>query len=228
MKRAPVENPCSPFVSWECRELVIDEFDFIQLGDDDPVCGAFHRSVHKSLGPAADTSLDPGQVHQVWRGILKRFSEASLSFQSDRLKAISGIISGIYTRTSWDNMSGLWAPFIVRELLWETYWSGAHTGLRPSWSWISVDGQVLGVLWAGRGRTWSWQKSTSSASTARLRPLRSLKCFCIPLRVEMGEEDMVDDWKYSCCFLAHRCGKTLNPSPRSKTSGFGPTYVKRL
>jgi hypothetical protein len=43
-----------------------------------------------------------------------------LTFKSDCLRAIFGIVSAIERRTGWENSSGLRLPFIVEEMLWES------------------------------------------------------------------------------------------------------------
>lgn len=141
---APRTVKFGPFLSWECRELKTDEFDFEPSSRNDPICGTFYRSIQEHPGLTAKY-LDGRNLQQLYLSLVSEFSEAELSIKSDRLQAISGIISAIQSRTGWDNASGLWVPFINRELLWKKTYDNTETrrtGLRPSWSWISLNGGI--------------------------------------------------------------------------------------
>jgi hypothetical protein len=77
-------------------------------------------------------------------GYITFYSVAALTVQSDSLKAISGVITAIQKRTDWKNLAGLGEPFLWAELLWQRSLlnPGHSTGLSPTWSWISISGEI--------------------------------------------------------------------------------------
>jgi len=123
-----------PMVAWECREVFTDDLKF-EEAPKVTLCGEFHRIC---LG-----NIDQTKIRDFWTVALKAYSRGQLSVKTDRLSAISGIISGIQKATGWDNMSGLWLRSLMTELVWWTHAKQCkRTGLRPTWSWISVDGVI--------------------------------------------------------------------------------------
>ncbi|KAK3346387.1 heterokaryon incompatibility protein-domain-containing protein [Lasiosphaeria hispida] len=147
-----------PILSWECGELVTDEFNFQIDGWDEPLSMKFHKLLGRygNTGPITDIASPAAEeFYSFWLSMLKSFSRAGLHLKTDRLQAISGVISVIQSVTGWENVSGLWLPFITHELLWKTSRSWqegvfqdprVRTGLPPTWSWISIFGGVLGGL----------------------------------------------------------------------------------
>ncbi|KAK3352221.1 heterokaryon incompatibility protein-domain-containing protein [Lasiosphaeria hispida] len=128
-----------PFVSWQCRELAAHEFQ-----RDRPTvypttqCGSFHEVITDS-----ENVVPPNELTEIfWNETLVHYTEKSLSFPTDRLKAISGIIAGISRRMGWTNLNGLWEPFLLSEIQWRMFETATRTGLRPTWSWISVTGRA--------------------------------------------------------------------------------------
>jgi hypothetical protein len=136
-----------PFLSWECREMKVDEFNLVkpilQGGDqwrfeDNLLCGAIHDPSSWERGPPQSD-----QVYRLWKLVRDQYSELLLTKPMDRLVAIMGLITTIQRFTKWDQVGGLWCPYLPEEILWRrtpTNNSARHTGLRPSWSWVSITG----------------------------------------------------------------------------------------
>jgi hypothetical protein len=72
-----------------------------------------------------------------WTGIALDYTSGILSVASDRLIAISGIISAIRRRTGWTNLAGLWKLFLWRQVLWEK----AFDAVRPSRASLQASNQ---------------------------------------------------------------------------------------
>ncbi|PVH81454.1 HET-domain-containing protein [Cadophora sp. DSE1049] len=87
-------------------------------------------------------------IMDFWPKLVQEFTRRSLSQPSDRAAAINGIANR-YARLSEDTYrAGLWALTLAKHLTWKrdsTYEGGTRHSdlLRPSWSWISVDGPIV-------------------------------------------------------------------------------------
>jgi hypothetical protein len=80
---------------------------------------------------------------------VRLLTKARLTQKSDRLMAIRGTIRRLSDQRDWENIYGLWAPFLVQQLLWESYsrdnsapWSSKRSGVAPTWSWASITGPM--------------------------------------------------------------------------------------
>jgi Heterokaryon incompatibility protein (HET) len=150
-----------PYLSWECRFAFCDEFGYERSQDVDRpttlsnsfVTTFFDRLLSedllqsfRSLFVCFPERTDVEEMRYIWYKILQEYSECRLTYKCDRLRAISGIISAIEQRTGWKNSNGLWLPFIVEEMLWETChhecFKPSRTGLHPSWSWVATDSYI--------------------------------------------------------------------------------------
>lgn len=92
----------------------------------------------------------PGHADQfksLWRDILKRYTSCKLTYQSDKLVAISGIASLFEKNLRLEYKVGLWVANLLTELLWssETTSNNEILALRrstsgaPSFSWAAVE-----------------------------------------------------------------------------------------
>jgi hypothetical protein len=139
-----------PYVVWQCQEKVIGEYDF----DRRESHKGFELSKRFLEVVLRDSTYDKSstdrdqEILELWTEIAKSYTKGLLTVSTDRLIAISGIISAIHSRTGWVNLAGLWVPFLWKQLLWENLihcrWLEPRkaTGLQPSWSWIANTGAV--------------------------------------------------------------------------------------
>lgn len=92
------------------------------------------------------------EIRRLWRKILLAYTEANLTVNSDKLAALSGVISAIERSTGWRNIAGLWEPTLIEDLLWSIVdipsksppseqRSQALPG--PSWSWVFVSRSII-------------------------------------------------------------------------------------
>lgn len=118
-----------------------------------------------------------------WPTIVEEFTRRNLSVPSDRPAAMYGIARR-YARLCDDlYAAGLWATNIARQLLWKrpsTYnGPSQNPGTRPpTWSWISVDGEVAWQPGLARKKP---QLEVLSCYTAGFGPLGAAND--IPLKV---------------------------------------------
>lgn len=129
-------------LSWECRQSSACECLEASQGT---------KSNHSS-------SLLPGFsrqiLHLLWQDIVQGFTSLQLSYEEDRLPAISGLAQQFQRRLKSAYLAGLWKDNIVVDLLWHAFPEDGSGVERyktkkpkkwraPSWSWASIEGPVL-------------------------------------------------------------------------------------
>jgi len=127
---------------WECQSDSWDEGEtqFKTLGSK---LGG--RKLAKLISYGSDTN---GLLRfEPWYEIIKQYSDRELTFESDKLPALSGLASSFQRIMGCHYAAGLWEEDLPRGLLWSS-------GLRkdvfrrpgspraPSWSWAGVDGHL--------------------------------------------------------------------------------------
>jgi len=154
-----------PFLAWECREMKIDEFSLVRpildpreqwRFEDQLLCREFH-----GRDSVPRTGQEAEGVYRFWKQARDHFSGLLLTKPTDRLVAIQGLMTAVARYTRWQPACGLWDDFLLRELLWRRAPMNVHasrSGLRPSWSWISITGSV-------------WNASTPTEMFAEARAL---------------------------------------------------------
>jgi hypothetical protein len=114
-------------ISWECRELFACE------------CALLHDSTLPQNRYAKQAPMPP------WHDLVSLYSSKLLTYESDKLPAISGLAKAIQRLNGDEYLAGLWRTTIQKDLLW---FCSAPTSARPcqyqapSWSWASVIGTV--------------------------------------------------------------------------------------
>lgn len=93
-------------------------------------------------------------VEQQWEQCVFVFSALNISFEKDKLPALSGVVKQMLRLRPGDEyLAGVWRNTILEDIRWYTY---VDTSRRPSawrspsWSWASLDGSVF---FPARGRS---------------------------------------------------------------------------
>ncbi|KAK5165873.1 uncharacterized protein LTR77_008796 [Saxophila tyrrhenica] len=144
---------CDRLVHWECRELEASEV--YPKGKPPAISANRHRPFHfdaqdKSSPSSTALSLPP------WDSIVSNYTDRSLTFPADRLKALSGVAAYCAALTGDEYLYGLWRKTIPVSLLWGVVASEQEPvkkrlpNLAPSWSWASVSGLVMFSGWLER------------------------------------------------------------------------------
>jgi hypothetical protein len=80
-----------------------------------------------------------------WNEILRIYSRKALSWESDKLPALSGLARLFEQKYGDEYVAGLWRSNIVEGICWQTY-GDPHSRPKkyraPSWSWASIDGLI--------------------------------------------------------------------------------------
>ena len=130
-------------VFWECREQSACE-TFPEGDPNEPWMLTAKRPL-SDLAELQPDGYDKVVEHfDAWRNILEFYTCASLTFESDRLVAISGLAAEIQNIVRVEYFAGIWNREIPLQLLWKTFpngWGHRHDGyIGPTWSWASVTG----------------------------------------------------------------------------------------
>lgn len=94
---------------------------------------------------------ESGLIHgeYTWTEVVEDYSQRNLTYQSDKLFALQGLVSQLSKRRPDDRYAmGTWLSNMPQELLWSANQSDIPTGCGPhrldfpSWSWVSHPGGV--------------------------------------------------------------------------------------
>jgi len=131
-------------ISWECTCLRASESYPTGIPDE-----------RIDIKPSATTAFqdmkrhpeDSAQINDCWLVIVQRYSECTLTKESDKLIALAGIAEttqNLLRCSPLDYLAGLWKMFLVKDLLWHLLSAGERyeSYQAPSWSWVSVKGPV--------------------------------------------------------------------------------------
>lgn len=128
-------------VIWECKTEACCECYFL----DDHRCSwktNFDRMLRK--GPSSD------ELAAEWRQLVRKYTDRSLSRDSDRLLAISGLAQQCNHPDLGPYRAGIWGNYLLQMILWfKNTEAGGPKGHRrpasyiaPTWSWASLIGYV--------------------------------------------------------------------------------------
>lgn len=117
-----------------------------------------------------------------WRSLMAYYSKRHISFESDRLPAISGMAKHMQSKNAGEYLAGIWKNDLCESLLWlprpvwrdvtndnltSTYRRRATPYRAPTWSWISLEthgdgkdkSRCPGIVDWQEGRYWYLQKA---------------------------------------------------------------------
>ncbi|KAM3084572.1 hypothetical protein ACMFMF_001926 [Clarireedia jacksonii] len=147
-------------VLWQCKSLYVSDG-----GCDDWTQQPWNielRRIQSLLGGAttdadSNTSTDEtlhshdataaaSGIYDTWYPAVREFSRRSLSFEDDKLPAISALATKLQNISGDEYLAGLWRNDMLRGLLWSTYPTVTlvkpPTWRAPSWSWASVNNPI--------------------------------------------------------------------------------------
>ena len=138
-----------PKIFWECKSLLASETDacrLVEYHQDLSITQRWNAPLPKHL-PLAEQSAE---CLEKWKNAVSLYSSANLTYQSDKLIAISGVAKHIYSLwpdSTTKYLAGIWSYNLVTSLLWSilepTDYSLRLKNYRaPSWSWAAVNGEI--------------------------------------------------------------------------------------
>ncbi|KAF2029949.1 HET-domain-containing protein [Setomelanomma holmii] len=93
----------------------------------------------------ANPQLFKQQAHLLrWYNIVSEYTTRDLTFQSDKLPALSGIAKKVQDMTGLEYLAGLWKEDILAGILWDVIIPSNEliSSTLPSWSWARLEGRV--------------------------------------------------------------------------------------
>jgi hypothetical protein len=151
-------SPCSLHfgstqIYWECRQRLACEAYPITLPELmepnggnrlNPGRGA---DIRESRGLPVDSSLDN---YTLWGSIVATYTKGALSYELDKLVALSGIAAQLQMILGDQYLAGLWRSHFADQLLWTVDYASTrtrkstrtHSYTAPTWSWAAIDGEI--------------------------------------------------------------------------------------
>lgn len=124
---------CRHRVYWECNERLRDEVS--------------QESSYLWDRPGLDAAAikKHGKLDS-WFSIVQRYTKCDLTFERDKLPALSGVAQQMHQIAPDDYLAGMWRQSFIRELCWVTERPAStlpETYRAPSWSWASHSVNIL-------------------------------------------------------------------------------------
>jgi hypothetical protein len=131
---------------WECQnkttcECGYDSDEFYQRIE-------FHQQNSKMKEDFNSLNLIEG-IASMWRAMVTEYSARILTFQTDKLPALSGIAELVRRMRKDDYLAGLWSSTLAFDLCWyASYHDNSSSGrvsiyTAPSWSWASINTRMI-------------------------------------------------------------------------------------
>ncbi|GKT45891.1 uncharacterized protein ColSpa_06072 [Colletotrichum spaethianum] len=93
---------------------------------------------------------DSRSFREAWNQVVSQYSRCNLTYKSDKLVAFSGVAKMVEARTGDEYLAGMWKSTLIYDLGWyrtgtdsETWPSSTTSYRAPSWSWMSVEGEIF-------------------------------------------------------------------------------------
>ena len=123
---------------WECMEEAACECSFLD-----------HIERRKTIKTAHNEAISlNGEVRRDlgirWRDLVGRYSGLNMTYQKDKLQALSGVARQMNRSMQDAYIAGLWLSTIIEDMLWEASSQRARPSpwRAPSWSWASVTAPI--------------------------------------------------------------------------------------
>lgn len=130
---------------WECQRHILTETDATPNTDLSVSLKRYFLQPHSAQSdPRIRASPKLAEIHGVlprWYTLLESYCERTVTFENDRLYAISGLAREIQQQTHMTYMVGLWKEDFLIGLLWSIDCRGHRPAKyrAPSFSWASLD-----------------------------------------------------------------------------------------
>ncbi|KAK5791068.1 hypothetical protein VI817_006377 [Penicillium citrinum] len=89
------------------------------------------------------------EAELAWSEVLADYGDRGLAFSYDKLIALAGVAEEFHRVFGGRYLAGLWERKLAEGLLWMVHTPRSRrSGYKaPSWSWASVDGEILTLAW---------------------------------------------------------------------------------
>jgi len=182
---------------WECEHEFDEERDTIGLSYRKPY-NEFSVELIASALKQAGTSPRPDVERQAWFMMVRQYTSRELSDPSDKLPALSGIVSELERYLPGDKCyAGIWKSWFARGMLWRVQNTELDLNVMvpkksskvdwraPSWSFLSLEGVVLYETYHGINDTCAKLLECRLTLQSKLNPLGALDAGHAVLRAPM-------------------------------------------
>ena len=138
---------CTGQLFWECRQALLCETypTVLEMKTHENNLPYFKETIQNAISP--EDSEDRTSWDHAWRWLVAIYSRCFLTYPSDKLTALSGIVKTMQQKTTDEYLVGFWKRTLVRDLAWTV--SGIYVPVNrpfeyraPTWSWLSLDGSI--------------------------------------------------------------------------------------
>jgi len=98
---------------------------------------------------ALDREIRVPEILYQWHKIVEAYSKRELTFETDKLPALSGLAHKVHDLINSRYLAGIWLDDLSRGLLWRRnqttnfeQWRRPTEYRAPSWAWCAIDGPV--------------------------------------------------------------------------------------
>ena len=204
-------------IGWECGE--VSALEMFPRRVPPGLVEASRRSdvIDNLLSAQVPTTKNLIDFLRTWDDTVQRYTQTNLTFNKDKLIAFSGVAKAIESVRNDAFFAGLWKSTFIYQLAWtRTRYDATQnplelsSGRAPSWSWLSVDGEILLPLARRPRRHFAsvvefpdMTSTGSSAVTASGSVL--IQGTLLPIEAIEWDEDLLSDFRVSGLTLKDVC-----------------------
>ncbi|KAH7216336.1 heterokaryon incompatibility protein-domain-containing protein [Fusarium oxysporum] len=136
-------------IAWECGEISALEM-FPKRVPPGLLKASRKDVIDNLLSAKAITNDNLIDFRRTWDDTVHKYTKTDLTFSNDKLIAFAGLAKAIEGLRNDTYLAGLWKSAFIYQLAWtRTRYDAVQqplelsSGRAPSWSWLSVDGEIL-------------------------------------------------------------------------------------
>jgi hypothetical protein len=136
-------------LAWECHQISALEM-FPRRVPPGLIQGSRSDVADNVLVAKIPTSANILEFRRSWDEIVAKYTKTDLTFNKDKLVAFAGVAKTIEAARGDTYLAGLWKSTFIYQLAWTRarddivhHPRELSSGRAPSWSWLSVDGDVI-------------------------------------------------------------------------------------
>ncbi|KAL5590116.1 hypothetical protein FOVSG1_011983 [Fusarium oxysporum f. sp. vasinfectum] len=136
-------------IAWECGEISALEM-FPKRVPPGLLKASRKDVIDNLLSAKAITNENLIDFRRTWDDTVHKYTKTDLTFSNDKLIAFAGLAKAIEGLRNDTYLAGLWKSAFIYQLAWtRTRYDAVQqplelsSGRAPSWSWLSVDGEIL-------------------------------------------------------------------------------------
>jgi hypothetical protein len=133
---------CEDELVWECLDGVRCEcmyLDFHQTGTRFGTDEWSHK-FFKHRWSECILGITPSTIHDTWHMVVETASKLAITYEVDKLPALSGVAKTMQQKGAGAYLAGLWSANLAADLLWTASAARPKVWRAPSWSWASTEG----------------------------------------------------------------------------------------